>query len=53
MQEQTARIQGFLRDFRWYPDDIKIAKDDVDQMIANAVPPAFAYHIARVIRERH
>lgn len=52
-QEQTARIQGFPRDFRWYPTDAKLAINDVDQMIANAVPPAFAYHIARVIRERH
>lgn len=52
-QAQTARIQGFPRNFRWYPRDVKIAIDDVDQMIANAVPPAFAYHIAKVIRERH
>lgn len=52
-QAQTARIQGFPRNFRWYPTDAKVAIDDVDQMIANAVPPAFAYHIAKAIRERH
>jgi len=52
-QAQTARIQGFPRDFRWYPTDVKVAIDDVDRMIANAVPPAFAYHIAMAIRERH
>lgn len=52
-QAQTARIQGFPRNFRWYPIDVKVAVDDVDQMIANAVPPVFAYHIAKAIRERH
>ncbi|MEZ0003242.1 DNA cytosine methyltransferase [Sinorhizobium fredii] len=52
-QAQMARLQGFPRNFRWYPSDVKIAKDDVDQMIANAVPPAFAYHIAKAVRERH
>lgn len=52
-QAQTARLQGFPRDFRWYPTDAKVAINDIDQMIANAVPPAFAYHIAKAIRERH
>ncbi|MBX5111988.1 DNA cytosine methyltransferase [Rhizobium lentis] len=52
-QAQTARIQGFPRDFRWYPTDAKVGIGDVDRMIANAVPPAFAYHVAKAIRERH
>ncbi|MBY5775946.1 hypothetical protein HFN59_02255 [Rhizobium leguminosarum] len=52
-QAQTARLQGFPRNFRWYPSDAPVAIADIDQMIANAVPPAFAYHIAKAIRERH
>jgi DNA (cytosine-5)-methyltransferase 1 len=52
-QQQTARIQGFPRDFRWYPSDTTVTVDAVDRMIANAVPPAFAYHIATAILDRH
>lgn len=53
-QQQTARLQGFPRNFRW-PSAQKgiIAIDDIDQMIANAMPPAFAYYVAKAIRERH
>ncbi|WP_117195926.1 DNA cytosine methyltransferase [Rhizobium terrae] len=52
-QQQMARLQGFPRNFRWQPRHGTIAIADVDQMIANAVPPAFAYYIAKAIRERH
>ncbi|OCW56261.1 DNA cytosine methyltransferase [Hoeflea olei] len=52
-QQQMARLQGFPRNFRWQPKDGRIAIADIDQMIANAVPPAFAYHFAKAIRERH
>ncbi len=52
-QQQTARLQGFPRNFRWQPTHGRIAIDDIDQMIANAMPPAFAYYIAKAIRERH
>lgn len=48
-----ARLQGFPRNFRWQPKHGRIAVADINQMIANAVPPAFAYHIAKAIRERH
>lgn len=51
-QQQMARFQGFPRSFRWVPTGAQIVVKDVDQMIANAVPPAFAYHIAKTIRER-
>ncbi len=52
-QQQMARLQGFPRNFRWQPRHGTIAIADIDQMIANAVPPAFAYYIAKAIRERH
>lgn len=53
-QAQMARLQGFPRSFRWpSPQRGIIADGDIDQMIANAMPPAFAYHIAKAIRERH
>lgn len=53
-QQQTARLQGFPRNFKWpKPQKGVISIDDIDQMIANAVPPAFAYNIAKAILERH
>ncbi|ASP98416.1 hypothetical protein CN065_14220 [Sinorhizobium meliloti] len=52
-QQQTARLQGFPRNFRWQPIHEDIAIADIDRMIANAMPPAFAYHIAKVIKARH
>lgn len=53
-QQQVSRLQGFPRTFRWpQPQKGIIAITDIDQMIANAMPPAFAYYIAKAIRERH
>ncbi|CUW93665.1 DNA cytosine methyltransferase [Agrobacterium genomosp. 2] len=52
-QQQMARLQGFPRNFKWPISSGKLAVGDIDQMVANAMPPAFAYHIAKAIRERH
>ncbi|WP_313197165.1 DNA cytosine methyltransferase [Rhizobium sp.] len=53
-QQQMARLQGFPRDFKWPAISRgKLALGDIDQMIANAMPPTFAYHIAKAIRDRH
>lgn len=52
-QQQMARLQGFPRNFKWPIARGKLALGDIDQMVANAMPPAFAYYIAKAIKERH
>jgi len=47
--DQIARIQGFPADWEWG----EIAKRDVLQMIANAVPAPVARSLGEVILERH
>ena len=47
--DQIARIQGFPADWTWG----EIAKRDVLQMIANAVPAPVARSLGEVILERH
>ena len=47
--DQIARIQGFPFDWTWG----EIAKRDVLQMIANAVPAPVAQSLGEVILERH
>jgi len=50
-QEQMSRIQGFPRDFDWYSTGA--TDTEIDVMIANAVPPPFAYYLGKVIKARH
>jgi DNA (cytosine-5)-methyltransferase 1 len=48
-QVQVSRIQGFPSDWDWSPGR---TKRDIDQLIANAVPPPLAEAIGRVILAR-
>ncbi|RVL94723.1 DNA cytosine methyltransferase [Sinorhizobium meliloti] len=50
-QPQMSRIQGFPRDFDWYSAGATVK--EIDVMIANAVPPPFAYYLGKVIKARH
>lgn len=49
-QSDMSRIQGFPVTYDWSP--VRLVRD-VDQMIANAVPPPLAARIATVILRRH
>lgn len=48
-QEQVSRIQGFPPDWDW---SLARTKRDIDQLIANAVPPPLAEAVGRVILAR-
>lgn len=50
-QLQMSRIQGFPKDFDWY--SAGATAKEIDLMIANAVPPPFAYYLGKVIKARH
>jgi len=50
-QPQMSRIQGFPKDFDWYSAGAN--PKEIDIMIANAVPPPFAYYLGKVIKARH
>ncbi|MDK4723110.1 DNA cytosine methyltransferase [Rhizobium sp. CNPSo 3968] len=50
-QQQMSRIQGFPKDFDWYSGGAK--PEEIDLMIANAIPPSLGYYLGRVIRDRH
>jgi DNA (cytosine-5)-methyltransferase 1 len=47
--DQISRIQGFPTDWKW----IATSKQDIRQMIANAVPAPVAKSLGEVILERH
>ncbi|KQV79980.1 DNA (cytosine-5-)-methyltransferase [Rhizobium sp. Root1220] len=52
-QRQMSRIQGFPLDFNWWSSDVDATEKDIDVMIANAVPPPFAYYLGKIIKARH